>query len=135
MLSVFEHENTRTIASKIQTAKLIFFFINHSFDYDINIEIVFKIEHVCSFFIFSYSIYCIVQFVKYEIFLKKLGNRIKDFRKKNNFTQLDLATAMENHPEQIGRIERGQLNVSICTLQKIAQVLNITLSHLVDVEK
>jgi transcriptional regulator with XRE-family HTH domain len=41
---------------------------------------------------------------------------------------------MDNYAEQIGRIEKGQLNVTICTLKKIAQSLEISLSELLDFE-
>ena len=49
-------------------------------------------------------------------------------------TQVELAVACDNYAEQIGRIERGQLNVSICTLKVIAKALNVKLSVLVDVD-
>jgi transcriptional regulator with XRE-family HTH domain len=49
-------------------------------------------------------------------------------------TQLDLAVKMNNYAEQIGRIERGEQNVSICTLKKIAESLGISLKELVDME-
>jgi transcriptional regulator with XRE-family HTH domain len=38
-------------------------------------------------------------------------------------TQLDLAVKMNNYAEQIGRIERGEQNVSICTLKKLLNLL------------
>lgn len=50
-------------------------------------------------------------------------------------SQLKFAVAMENHAEQIGRIERGKHNLSICTLRKIAVVLDISLSLLVDINQ
>jgi transcriptional regulator with XRE-family HTH domain len=73
-----------------------------------------------------------VQNVKDKEFLKLLGKRIRDLRKANGLTQLDLGVAMDNYGEQVGRIERGQLNVSICTLKKIAEGLNISLSELLN---
>lgn len=51
-------------------------------------------------------------------------------RRNKGLTQLDLAIRMDNHAEQIGRIERGQLNVTICTLKKIAEALEIPLADL-----
>ena len=45
---------------------------------------------------------------------------------------MDLAVKMDNHAEQIGRIERGQLNVTICTLKKIAEALELPLGELFD---
>jgi transcriptional regulator with XRE-family HTH domain len=37
---------------------------------------------------------------------------------------------MDNYAEQVGRIERGLLDVRICTLKKIATALNVTLEEL-----
>ncbi|HEY5464676.1 MAG TPA: helix-turn-helix transcriptional regulator [Hanamia sp.] len=52
-------------------------------------------------------------------FLIALGKQIALLRKTKGLTKLDLAVKMDNHAEQIGRIERGQLNVTICTLKKL----------------
>lgn len=65
-------------------------------------------------------------------FLKALGKHIALIRKAKGLTQLDLAVMMDNHAEQIGRIERGQLNVTICTLKKIAEALEMPLGELFD---
>jgi transcriptional regulator with XRE-family HTH domain len=71
-----------------------------------------------------------VQNVKDKIYLKKLGARIKTLRLEKGMSQLDLGVSMDNYAEQVGRIERGQLNVTICTLKKIAEGLEISLSDL-----
>lgn len=73
-----------------------------------------------------------MQNVKDDIFLRQLGNRIRELRKNRGLTQIDLGTMIENHGEQIGRIERGELNVTICTLKKIADGLEINLKDLLD---
>lgn len=75
-----------------------------------------------------------MQNVKDKLFLKKLGLRIRAIRKLKNLSQLDVGVAMDNYAEQIGRIERGELNVSICTLKKIAESLDIPISHLFELE-
>lgn len=67
-------------------------------------------------------------------FLKKLGDRIRHLRKSKNMTQVELGVACNNYGEQIGRIERGELNVSISTLKVIAKALNVKLPVLVDVD-
>lgn len=81
-------------------------------------------------FISHFQAFCIVQNVKDKVYLKKLGNRIRTLRKEKGLSQLDLGVSMDNYAEQISRIERGQLNVSICTLKKIAESLEITLHEL-----
>lgn len=73
-----------------------------------------------------------MQNVKDDIFLRQLGNRIRELRKNRGLTQTDLGSMIENHGEQIGRIERGELNVTICTLKKIADGLEINLKDLLD---
>jgi len=74
-----------------------------------------------------------VQNVKDEELLRKLGVRIRQLRKERNLTQVELGVRCNNFAEQIGRIERGKLNVSICTLNMIAKAFDITLSELVNV--
>jgi transcriptional regulator with XRE-family HTH domain len=71
-----------------------------------------------------------VQNIKDEIFLKKLGNRIRELRLKKRLTQADLGFAINNHGEQIGRIERGELNVSSCTLFHISKGLEVDIKEL-----
>lgn len=75
-----------------------------------------------------------MQKVKDKEFLKLLGERIRELRNKKGLTQLDLGVAMDNYAEQVGRIERGQLNVSICTLKKISEGLHIPLYELLNFE-
>lgn len=73
-----------------------------------------------------------MQEVRDDLFLKKLGEHIRMLRKQQGMSQLDLAVKMDNFAEQVGRIERGEQNVSICTLVKIASALSIHLSELLD---
>lgn len=74
-----------------------------------------------------------MQNVKDEKFLKLLGKRIREMRLAKGLSQVDVGIAMDNYGEQIGRIERGELNVTICTLKKIAEALDTTLTDIVDV--
>ncbi len=68
--------------------------------------------------------------VKDEAFLKKLGNRIKEIRNSQALSLLDLSVRMDNHPEQLYRIENGKQNATICSLKKIADALGVTLEEL-----
>lgn len=63
-------------------------------------------------------------------FLIALGRKVKLARKQRGISQLVLGVKMNNHPEQISRIERGVHNVTICTLKKIADVLEVPISSL-----
>jgi transcriptional regulator with XRE-family HTH domain len=67
-----------------------------------------------------------------KLFLKKLGQHIRAIRTQKNMSQLDVGVAMDNYAEQVGRIERGLLDVRLSTLKKIAKALNITLVELLD---
>ena len=76
-----------------------------------------------------------MQSVKDKRFLKRLGDQIRRLRTEKGLTQLDLAVKLNNYAEHIGRIERGELNSSICTLNMIAEGLDITLSELLNFDK
>ncbi len=77
---------------------------------------------------------CKVQNDTNKVFLTALGSRIREIRKSKGLSQLDIGVAMDNYAEQIGRIERGKINVTICTLKNIAQCLDISLSELLNFE-
>ena len=47
-------------------------------------------------------------------------------------TKVELGVKCNNYAEQIGRIERGELNVTISTANMIGKSLGVTLSQLVD---
>jgi len=65
-------------------------------------------------------------------FLKKLGDNLRYHRKKRDFSQEELAYAADLSLSQIGRIERGEINPTICSLKVIADTLKIDLSTLLD---
>ena len=70
--------------------------------------------------------------IRNENLLKILGKRIRQLRTERNLTQEQLAAKIDNHGEQIGRVERGELNVSISTLYLVATGLEISLKELFD---
>ncbi len=65
-----------------------------------------------------------------KLFLKNLGANIRAIRLSKKMTQLDLAVAMDNYSEQIGRIERGISDVRITTILRIANALEVSLEEL-----
>ena len=73
---------------------------------------------------------CIVQTNNEKLFLKNLGANIRAIRLSKKMTQLDLAVAMDNYAEQIGRIERGISDVRITTILRIANALEVSLEEL-----
>lgn len=73
-----------------------------------------------------------MQNVKDKKFLKQLGNRVREIRRDKGLSQVDVGIRMDNYGEQIGRIERGEINVTICTLKKLSEALEVSLSELVN---
>ena len=70
-----------------------------------------------------------------KIFLQKLGIRISELRKLQNLTKVQLAFEINTSESNIRRIEKGQINAGIITLNKIAEVLNVSLSELVQIDE
>ena len=61
---------------------------------------------------------------------QKLGARIKDLRIKQGFSQEELAGKCDLHRTYISDIERGERNVSIENVERIAKALDIDPSEL-----
>lgn len=56
---------------------------------------------------------------------KKVGKKIKTIRRQKGFTQEEVADKSGMHVSTLGRIERGESNPPLQTLNKIAQVLRV----------
>jgi len=63
---------------------------------------------------------------------KEVGKRIRLHREKQDITQEALAFEANLHRAYIGQIERGEKNIGIINLQKIAKALNIKMSKLLE---
>lgn len=64
---------------------------------------------------------------------KKLGQRIRTLRlDKGINSQIDLALKTGLDRTYVGGIERGERNISLQNIEKIAKALNISLSKLFD---
>ncbi|MGQ3480946.1 helix-turn-helix domain-containing protein [Paenibacillus sp. TY11] len=55
---------------------------------------------------------------------KLIGAKIRQFRKLLGITQEQLAEASDSTGSYIGKLERGEVNVQIKTLEKIAEALD-----------
>ena len=62
--------------------------------------------------------------------LKALGRRVRDFRHSRSISQEALADAAAVHRTYIGMIERGEKNITVLTLSKIAQALELSVQEL-----
>lgn len=62
--------------------------------------------------------------------LERVGNSIRQLRTKSGLSQEGLAFASNLDRTYIGSVERGERNISVLNLQKIATALNTTPSKL-----
>lgn len=67
--------------------------------------------------------------------LKHFGKRVREERQKQNLSQEKLAELAQLHRTYIGMIERGEKNITLENIEKIAKALNITLAELMNLEK
>ncbi len=72
--------------------------------------------------------------MKEEEIIKKIAFNIKVERMRKNLTQFQLAEMIDVHEKYIGKVESGKQNLTIKTLIKLANALDIKLSKLVDIE-
>lgn len=68
--------------------------------------------------------------MEYTDLLKKVAFNIKIERMKRNLTQSQLAEMINVHEKYIGKIETGRQNLTLKTLFKIAQALEIEMNCL-----
>lgn len=62
-----------------------------------------------------------------DLFIKKVGLQIKNYRKSQNLTQFDLAIKSGMEENALQRIEKGRTNPTVKTLLKISNGLEIKL--------
>ena len=72
--------------------------------------------------------------MKEEIFLKKIGQRIKEMREAKGLSQQELAAKLDYEKSNMSRLESGRVNPRITTLQNVADALKITLPELLDID-
>ncbi|WP_457744989.1 helix-turn-helix domain-containing protein [Sulfurimonas sp.] len=64
--------------------------------------------------------------------LIKFGNRVKEIRKDNKFSQEELAYKANLHRTYIGMIERAEKNITLININKIANALNVSINELME---
>ncbi len=69
-----------------------------------------------------------------EVFLKNLGERIREIRERKGITQKQLAHAIDKDQQSIQRLETGKINPSIYFLLEVAQGLEVQLNTFIVVE-
>lgn len=63
-------------------------------------------------------------------YLKKVGERIRKIRKEKNIRQTELGYRCDIERPNIGRIEAGGNNLTLLTLRKIAQALEVDVTEI-----
>jgi transcriptional regulator with XRE-family HTH domain len=61
-----------------------------------------------------------------------LGDKIRNYRKQAGFTQEQLAEKADLHHNFIGEVERGNMEISLTSMLKIAKALKVKVRDLVD---
>lgn len=65
---------------------------------------------------------------------KKIGQRIVDLRKKQGWSQSDLARACGKDRQAIEKLENGKVNPTLYSLYEIAKALEVSLSTVIDLK-
>lgn len=65
-----------------------------------------------------------------QAFLQHIGERIRERRQAQGWTQAQLAEQCGLHRTFIGSVERGERNISILNLRLLAKVLRVSLVDL-----
>jgi len=73
-----------------------------------------------------------MRFMYEEDIIKRIGLNITIIREKQGLTQEKLAELAGLHRAYIGQIERGEKNIGLKNLEKIAKGLNIPISSLIE---
>jgi Helix-turn-helix. len=63
--------------------------------------------------------------------LKKFGRQVRELRLSRAMTQEGLAERSGLHPTYIGGIERGERNIGLLNLLRLAKSLSVPPSHLI----
>ena len=66
--------------------------------------------------------------------INAFGKRIRELRKERGLTMEKLAEMANIEYRQLGRVERVEVNTSICTAYVIAKALKVTFSELMDIK-
>ncbi len=64
---------------------------------------------------------------------EEVGFNIRRIREERNMSQEELATLAGLHRAYVGQIERGEKNIGLKNLEKIAKALNVSIKVLLDI--
>lgn len=64
--------------------------------------------------------------------MKAFGLRVRYFRKRLKLSQEELANKAELHRTYVGAVERGERNISLLNILRLADTLQVTVKDLFD---
>ena len=67
-----------------------------------------------------------------HILLKKFGDRVRSLRNQAGISQEKLAELAEIHRTYVSGIERGERNVSLINIMRLASALDVSVSKLME---
>lgn len=65
-----------------------------------------------------------------SLLLKKFGKRVRQLREERAISQERLGELAKVHRTYVGMIERGEKNITLTNIEKIAKALNIDMRQL-----
>lgn len=65
-------------------------------------------------------------------FDKRFGNYVKKKRIEKGWSQLELATRVENNFQNISRLERGEITPTLFWCYKLAEAFEVNLSEIIE---
>ena len=65
---------------------------------------------------------------------KLVGERIRELRLSRGLSQEAFAEKCRLHRTYVGAVERGERNITLCTLQKFADALKVPILSLLSIE-
>ena len=72
----------------------------------------------------------LMEYLKHPDFLVKLGENIRKIRLEKDISQEELSFRTEISRNQIGRIERGEINTGISTIYELSIGLEVSVSKI-----
>jgi transcriptional regulator with XRE-family HTH domain len=64
--------------------------------------------------------------------LKKFGRRLRELRLRRGYSQEKLAELAKLHRNYVGMVERGERNITLLNIKKLARALGIQVSKLLE---
>jgi len=88
---------------------------------------------VCGRIVIPASIMRFMAYAKTDrLFLREFGLRVRRLREAAGWSQEDFAEHCNLHRTYVGSIERGERNVALLNVRKIAVTLGVSISRLVE---